>query len=52
MDIYANSFNRLRFLAKFSTQKMQFLGKLKDHSEEGNLETGQMIQSFHLFFSL
>ena len=37
-------------LCMFITQKMQFLGKLKDHSEEGNLETGQMIQSLHLFF--
>ena len=49
MHIYANCFNKLRFLAKFST-KLQFLGKFKDHNEEGNMETGEISQSFNMFF--
>ena len=51
--IYVNSFNRLRFLAEVSTklQKSTFLDNLRIITQEGNMETRQMIIFFSSTFS-
>ena len=51
---YVNCFNRLRFLAEVSTkvQKIYFFGQIKVRTQEGNIETRQMTQFFHLLFPL
>ena len=47
--MYVNSFNRLRFLAEFSTklQNMQFLDNLRTINWEGNRETTQMTRQIY-----
>ena len=46
--------NRFRFLAEVSTklQKMHFLDNLRTTTQEGKLETQQMIPFFHLLFAI
>ena len=51
--IYADCFNRLRFLGKVSTKlpKCTFLGNLRTITQEGNIETRQMTPFFSSIFS-
>ena len=53
-SIYINCFNRLRFLAEVSTKlwKMHFFGQLRTITQDGSMETRQMIPVFHLLFLL